>query len=147
MPPRPREPGSRPNESDPAHHLNDRVSQAPVDPAEAALQALLTAFGSLEHRGVGPEAWAHPLSENPLSFLLDAMHDAVLIRRADGRVVYRNHAAEDLEVLAPMSSTQLTAFEHVVDSNGRSLERRCVRYRLAKSEVLIELVTQVVGPH
>lgn len=89
--------------------------------ALASLVALMDAFAQLRRRGPGASGWAMPLTDNPLSFLLDAMSDAVLVREPGGKVIHRNRAALALPVLdrPPVAVERI----HI---GQRYYERRCL---------------------
>jgi PAS domain-containing protein len=100
------------------------------------LTALLSAFRTLARRGVGPNAFGASFADSPLTFLLDTMQDAVLVRRGDGTVVYKNRAAEDL---TPIAGQQTYAeFSH----DGSTYERRCMRYLDGDKQVVVEVITR-----
>lgn len=102
----------------------------------AALSALIDAFARLGRRGPGTTGWAMPFSDNPLSFLLDSMSDAVFVRQHGGQVVYRNRAATALPVL----DRPPAAVERVYIGT-RCYERRC----LAIEEEPVQLIIEVLS--
>jgi PAS domain-containing protein len=112
-------------------------SFAPDPPRSfGALTALIEAFAQLGRRGPGTTGWAMPLSENPLSFLLDSMNDAVFVRQRGGQVVYRNRAATALPVLdrPPASAERVFIGPHCY-------ERRCLTIEDAPVQLIIEVLS------
>lgn len=107
-----------------------------LPPGLGALSALIEAFAQLGRRGPGDSGWAMPLAENPLSFLLDAMSDAVLVRQRGGQVVYRNRAATALPVLdrPPAPAERVFIGPHCY-------ERRCLAIADAPVELIIEVLS------
>lgn len=110
----------------------------PAPPIMAPVAALLDAFAQLGRRGPGERAWAAPLADNPLSFLLDSMSDAVLVRRRGGPVLYRNRAASRLPVL-----DRPPAPAERVHIGVRTYERRCLLVEDAPYELVIEVLSPI----
>lgn len=108
------------------------------------LEALLEAFFRLDRRGEGNRAWAPVLSDNPLTFLLDAMGDAVLVRHRDGRLAYANPAARRLSgnALAPMEPLAELATQ-VVELEHRRYERRCMRFGRGGGTLILEVLRRL----
>ncbi len=106
-------------------------------PRPDPVRALLAAFRALARRGVGPNAFGAPLAESPLTFLLDTIQDAVLVRRNDGTVVYRNRAAESI------SPAEADAADARFTQCGVAYERRRMQYREGGAEVVIEVISRV----
>ena len=108
--------------------------------------ALLDAFASLHRRGTGPEAWASPLTTNPLAFLLDTMSDAVFVRGADGSVVFRNRAADRLDGYSPSAPPSgggrrsVTVEEAKVGT--RLYRRRFVTFGIGERQLILEMFTE-----
>lgn len=98
----------------------------PLIPRPDPMQALLEAFELLDRRGEGSEAWAPVLADNPLSFLLDALEDAVLVREVEGRLLYRNRAARRL----PAASGDVTPHT----------EHRRMRFRFGRAQLELEII-------
>jgi PAS domain-containing protein len=118
------------------YHFTTPVPTRPHESRPDPIQALLAAFQSLARRGVGPDAFAAPFAESPLTFLLDTIQDAVLVRWADGTVAYRNRAAEALTALGSEDSyPQYT-------QDGVTYERRRMRYREGATQVVVEVISR-----
>lgn len=102
------------------------------------LEALLEAFVTLQRRGEGTDAWAPALSANPLSFLLDTLEEAVLLREPGGRTLFSNQAAIDfgIDQCAP-SAAPLEEIEH----HHQRFRRRRMVFRRGQREIVVE-VTQ-----
>ena len=120
----------------PASHPGARGAQH-TEPADRSAAALLAAIDLLGLRGEGPEPWAASPSNDPIAFLLDGVADAVSVWR-DSSVFYRNAAAERLGLFRGEATAGPERFE----SGGRSLERRCLRFRWADSDYTLEIVTE-----
>ena len=63
----------------------------------AGLAALMRALQRLGRRGPGPSAWA-PVLEDPLSFVLDGMSDALVVRGQQGQLMFANRQAHELRL-------------------------------------------------
>lgn len=104
------------------------------------MEALIEAFALLARRGEGHDAWAPALSNNPLSFLLDALDEAVLLRDGAGRLLYGNRAAQRLGVdtlgvaTAPLEDFQLA------DQHWR---RRRLAFHRGEQTFVIEITCQL----
>ena len=106
------------------------------------LEALIEAFLKLDRRGEGQAAWAPVLSDNPLSFLLDALGDAVVVRYDDGRLAYANPAARQLEGLLDDEDGPHGALEQL-QLGHRRYERRCMRFGRAGSALVLEVLRRL----
>jgi hypothetical protein len=117
--------------------FRQRVAGPSLTHGEQALSALLDAFELLNHRGDGREAWASPFRDNALAFLLDTMGDATNLWDPDGRLLYRNRAAQELG----LGQADDTGAEELFVA-GRRFQRRTAqcscRGRLYMLEVLRE---------
>lgn len=100
------------------------------------MEALLEAFIKLERRGEGNEAWAPALSDNPLSFLLDALDEAVLLRDGAGRALFGNRAAHQLGMARMAAATE--PLEELEVGERRIFRRRMV-FRRGDRELIIEV--------
>jgi PAS domain-containing protein len=105
------------------------------------LEVLVEAFLRLSFRSEGARAWAPALSENPLTFLLDAVGDAVILRLGDGQMVYANPAARGLDVEA-LERRSATALE-LLQVEGRQYERRCMSFSHGAQTFLLEVLRRV----
>jgi hypothetical protein len=114
---------------DPAPDWSDRRARL------RAWEALLAALSRSVRRGEGPSAWAAPLSDDPLAFILDAIEEAVTVWDAAGNVLYANRAASGLDLSFPGG----TCLE-VIELRGRRLQRRCVRFRTGGVDLLLEIL-------
>ena len=88
------------------------------------LEVLLEAFWRLSRRGEGELAWAPALAADPLTFLLDAIGDAVILREAGGRLMYANPAARRL----PLPGCGHSGEVETLELGGRRYERRCMSF-------------------
>lgn len=104
-----------------------RRRQIPRGPGEMASLALVTAFGLLAKRGMGPTAWAASFRHDPIAFLLDASSNAIFLW-AEGGLLYQNLAAERMGL-----------------RNGHPSQRRCCRFRCGGSDYLLEIIGQEAG--
>lgn len=109
-----------------------------TDPMEALLEALL----KLGRRGEGSTAWAPVLSENPLTFLLDAVGDAVCVRYHDGRVAYANPAAQRLGELARLGPATESSLE-VLELGDVRYERRAMTFGPGRAALTVEVLRRV----
>jgi PAS domain-containing protein len=125
----------------PVRYMPPDRARAPVWICQAdPMEALLEAFVTLERRGEGSEAWAPALSGNPLSFLLDTLDEAVLLRDESGRALFRNQAALHLGVdrFAP-AVEPLEEF----DVHQRRYRRRRLVYRRGPQQFVIEITRRL----
>lgn len=113
---------------------------ATVVPAPARPEgALIAACELLARRGSGPGAWVTPFRNHPIAFLLDAIGDVVNLWGPDGRIVFRNHASEQLHLDA--GPPQGAARELVVIQDRR-FERRCERVTHGGSAYVLEVLRE-----
>lgn len=108
----------------------------PAPREQGPMVALLAALARLACRGEGVGAWAPPLVDDPIAFLLDSVHDAVNVWSATGQLLYSNHAASMLELGWP-GGPKLEELTR----GGRICERRCMQFTLWKESYLIEVIT------
>lgn len=102
------------------------------------MAAIFDAFLALGRRGVGESAWAVPLADNPLGFLLDSLGDAVFVREAGGMLLYRNRAAQDV---APVERPPVPA--ETVRLGARTYERRCLVVDRPEGRFILEVMHDV----
>jgi PAS domain-containing protein len=107
----------------PVRYQRTRRFPPPVWVRADPLDLLLEAFWRLSRRGEGEQAWAPSLQDDPLTFLLDAVSDAITLRESGGRLLYANPAARALAGLPESRSYQ--ALE-VLQLGDRRFERRCL---------------------
>jgi PAS domain-containing protein len=105
------------------------------------MEVLVEAFLRLSFRSEGARAWAPALAENPLTFLLDAMGDAVILRLEDGEMIYANPAAHRLDVEA-LERRPATALE-LLQVEDRQYERRCMSFSHGARTFLLEVLRRV----
>ena len=103
------------------------------------LELLLEAFWRLSRRGEGESAWAPALSDDPLTFLLDAIGDAVTLRGPAGRLMYANPAARRLGLPERSPGCELEVLEL---ESGR-YERRCMSFRQGDELVVLEVLRRM----
>lgn len=111
------------------------TAPASVDP----IAAIIEAFSVLDVRGAGERAWAVPLAGNPLGFLLDSLGDAVFVRDAAGRLLFRNRAAQEIEPVArpPVPAETLRL-------GSRVYERRCLVVEHGQGRLVLEVMHGLV---
>lgn len=108
-------------------------------PALEQLVMLMKALAGLGRRGPEePEGWASPWAEHPLSFVLDSIRDAVMVRRLSGEVVYRNRAAAAL----PVPQRPPAPLERVVIGR-QHYERRCLLIPEPAYQLVIEILSEI----
>jgi hypothetical protein len=100
-----------------------------------AWEALVAALRKSSLRSDGPSAWAAPVSDDPLVFILDAIDEALNLWDAGGNLLYRNRAAASLDLPFP-GETRLD----IIDVHGRAMRRRCVRFTTGGTDLLLEIV-------
>src|SRR3954470_24730029 len=71
--------------------MTGQWNEQPRDPAPG-LFLLLSALQRLSFRAGEPGAWAAPLAEDPIAFLLDTVGEVVNVWTTAGELVYSNHA-------------------------------------------------------
>ncbi|HEU4565850.1 MAG TPA: hypothetical protein VFS05_14415, partial [Gemmatimonadaceae bacterium] len=99
--------------------------------------AMLAACELLARRGAGPSAWASPLRDHPIAFLLDAIGDAVNLWGADGGLIFRNPASEGLHLDAGLPPDAAHEMVHI---HGRRFERRCQSLTHGGATYVIEVL-------
>jgi hypothetical protein len=108
---------------------------------ESSMEALLAALGRVTRRGEGARAWAPPLADDPIAFLLDSVRDAVNVWSPTGQLLYSNRAAATLELAWP-GGPKLER----VTSGGRVYERRCFPFTFWNARYLIEVISPGGAP-
>lgn len=105
---------------------------------DVAFAALLSAFELLAQRGDGSEPWALPFRDNVLAFLLDSMGDAANLWSAEGELLYRNRASEQLHFgrFDAPATAQLTY-------RGRRFERRAAECTSRGRRYVLEILREV----
>lgn len=103
-----------------------------------AMAEVLFAFELLARRGPGTCAWAAPLREEPIAFLLDTVSDAATLRGLDGELLYRNRAASRLGLTA-----RAEAATERFEVAGRTYERRCLHCSLGGVNYVLEVVHEL----
>lgn len=76
----------------------DFDSSIEYSPAELEFKLILKSLRILRRRGSGESAWTTSLDEEPLTFLLDAVSDAWIVRTSKGGVLFANQAARELDL-------------------------------------------------
>jgi len=117
-----------------------RRSRAPEDnPLEpfAALAVLLKALQRVNRRGQGPAAWA-PVADDPLSFLLDSMSDALIVRGPNGQVHFANPMAREWQ----MTDRDFTPFEEF-EQGGLRFRARGLEMNLPEGQLTFTLVSRI----
>jgi hypothetical protein len=111
-------------------------SKAEYSPAELEFQLILKSLRILRRRGEGSSAWTTSLEEAPLTFLLDAVSDAWIVRHQKGPVLFANQAARELQ----LEDREFAKFEKFVVGRQR-YEKRGIKY----AGVTLEVATR--SPH
>lgn len=101
-----------------------------------AWEALITALQRVRRRGEGPFAWAAPVADDPLAFILDAIDEAVSLWDTSGNLLYSNRAAVDLDLSYPGG----TCLE-ILDIRGQQMQRRCVRFHAGGVDLLLDILS------
>jgi PAS domain-containing protein len=104
-------------------------------PVPVGMLSLFSALRRLTYRGSGPAAWAAPLGEDPIAFLLDSASDGILVWSPSGRLLYANQAAEKLHLREP-AAAGITR----IRVGHRELERRSLRFALSTTIYVVEIV-------
>jgi hypothetical protein len=105
----------------------------PIENVGAA--ELLAACHLLNTRCSGSQAWTLWYRHDPVAFLLDAMDEAVTLWVAEGKPMFRNRAAEILDV-AWRRYTAAESFQH----GDRELERRCLGFTVGGRDYILEII-------
>ena len=118
------------------HRTRSRIEEPSPDPA-ASLGALLNALQRVARRGPGPSAWA-PVMNDPLTFLLDSMSDALLVRGLDGQLLFANALAHELGLV----ERHFSAYEEFERAGQRYLGRG-LQIQLPEGQLTFTLVSRV----
>lgn len=102
-----------------------------------AAASFVTTLSRLGRRGPGPSGWA-PVFEHPLSFLLDGMSDGVVVRNADGRVLFANPLAQRLQ-MEQRGYSRCEEFQR----NGETFQVRSLDFEEPEGQLTLTLVTRV----
>jgi hypothetical protein len=103
------------------------------------LVLLLSALQRLAFRAGEPGAWAAPLAEDPIAFLLDTVGEVVNVWTTEGELVYSNHAATDPAELDGPVMPGLTLYRR----GGRRFERRALAFDAYRTTYVIEIVREL----
>jgi hypothetical protein len=102
------------------------------------LVPLLSALQRLSFRSGDPGAWAAPLSEDPIAFLLDTVGEVVNVWTTGGELVYTNRAATDPPELDDPARPGVMAYGR----GGRRFERRAIAFDAYRTTYVIEVVRE-----
>lgn len=112
----------------------DQAAQAPG----GNLAALLAGLRHLAFRAGEPGAWATPLAEDPIAFLLDAVDESVNVWTAAGQLLWSNRAVADLD-LDCAGHPGVTSFAR----GDRRFERRCLAFDSYGVTYVLEVVREL----
>jgi hypothetical protein len=115
-------------------------SRAPEDnPLEpfTALAVLLKALQRVNRRGHGPAAWA-PVADDPLSFLLDNLSDALIVRGPGGEVHFANPMAREWQ----LTERNFTPYEEF-EQGGLRFRARGMEMNLPEGQLTFTLVSRI----
>jgi len=101
-------------------------------------RTLMAALSLLCRRGVGPSSWISSYRRDPVAFLLDAIGDAVNLWGPGPSLVYRNRAAQQLD----LGRAQLSPYEEFTHA-GHRFERRCFAFREGQADYVLEIIHPV----
>jgi hypothetical protein len=123
----------------------DRSGSAEADEAAQTLRgnlaALLTGLRQLAFRAgwAGePGAWATPLAEDPIAFLLDSVDEVVNVWSPAGKLLYSNRSVADLD-LDSAGHPGVTWFAR----GDRRFERRCLAFESYGATYVLEVVREL----
>ena len=103
------------------------------------LLLLLSALQRLSFRAGEPGAWAAPLAEDPIAFLLDTVGEVVNVWTTGGELVYSNRAATDPAQLDGPARSGVTSYGR----DGRRFERRALAFDAYRTTYVIEVVREL----
>ena len=90
----------------------------------------------LSFRAGEPGAWAAPLGEDPIAFLLDTVGEVVNVWTTGGELVYSNRAATHPAELDGPVSPGVTSYRRA----GRHFERRALAFDAYRTTYVIEVI-------
>jgi hypothetical protein len=107
-------------------------------PEASTLLPFLSALRHLAFRAGEPGAWAAPLAQDPIAFLLDSITEAVNVRTTSGELVYSNRSAADFGPLGPADPgvTELAR-------GGQRFERRAVAFEADGTTYVVEILREI----
>ena len=105
--------------------------------ALSPLDQLLAVLLRTAAQGCGHDAWGPPLHD-PISFVLDAIADAVVVRTPAGELLASNRAARSLPPLLPLPAAAAKVEELSFDG-GRWL-RRTLFVECGEGQVVVEVL-------
>ncbi|MBT9587252.1 hypothetical protein IV102_28170 [bacterium] len=111
--------------------------EEPLPDRVASLGSLLNALQQVSRRGPGPSAWA-PVMSDPLTFLLDSMSDALLVRGLNGQLLFANTLAQELR----LAERHFTPYEEFERAGERYLGRG-LQIQLPEGQLTFTLVSRV----
>lgn len=112
-------------------------AQQPDPPPGLVL--LLAALQRLSFRAGEPGAWAAPLAEDPIAFLLDTVGEAVNVWTIGGELVYSNRAATEPTEFDGPARSGVTSYRR----GGRHFERRALAFDAYRTTYVIEVVREL----
>jgi hypothetical protein len=115
----------------------DEAAQTP----RGNLAALLAGLRQLTFRAGRegePGAWATPLAEDPIAFLLDAVDETVNVWTAAGQLLYSNRSVPDVD-LDGAGHPGVTWFAR----GDRRFERRCLAFDSYGVTYVLEVVREL----
>ena len=103
------------------------------------LVPLLSALQRLSFRSGDPDAWAAPLAEDPIAFLLDTVGEVVNVWTTGGELVYSNRVATDPAALEGPARPGVMAYRR----GGKRFERRAIAFDAYRTTYVIEVVREL----
>jgi hypothetical protein len=139
------QPGSTPAAPEPATDFAPETSAALAFGGLQTSYGLLTAFDLIARRGSGECAWAAPLGDDPIAFLLDSISDAANLWSADGARLCRNRASVALGLVSrmPGPTSESASGVEAFSTRGRRYQRRCLRCRIRAADYVLEIVREL----
>jgi hypothetical protein len=114
------------------------LEEDPEEEAPPHILPLLAALRHLAFRAGDPGAWATPLADDPIAFLLDAMNEAVNVWTIGGELVCSNRAGAELELEGP-GQPGVSWFAR----GARRFERRSLAFEAYSTTYIVEIVRQI----
>ena len=83
--------------------------------------------------------------DDPLTFLLDSVSDAVNLWSAEGELLYRNRASGTLDTVIPAPAASRSGTSDIESLNllGRRFERRYLRCHIERQDYFLEVIRDV----